>query len=571
VSSEPVAALTERPSDKTETTDIRVLPARRLRVLISLLHAGYLRHYGEPIQLLASRGHRVHLILLREEKDPGDAMLVAKLAGSSPNITWEIAPTRRYVDGWRRIAWLIRAYGDLARYAHPRYRDAVALRGRIAEKIEFHVRAHRFDPVSKRALLDLTRRLTTVSDIDLSDRWIAICQRLEQAVPASRRLTRFVARQCPDAVIASPLVEFGSPQLEYLKVARKLGIRTGVCIASWDNLTNKGLMRIVPDRVIVWNEVQRREAEELHGVPRDRIVTTGAQRWDPWFERAPSTSREEFALQVGLDPSQPFLLYLCSSVFIAMYEVDFVRRWGAELRASGDERLRSIGILVRPHPQNGNQWRSVDLAELGNATVWPPLGAPPDEGPARDGYYDSLAHSAAVVGINTSSMIESGILGKRVFTILDPEFTTTQVGTLHFHYLLHENGGFVRVARNLDEHVEQLGAELSGGKLDLAQTRRFIASFVRPHGLDQPAAPLVADAIEELASLSRPEPLRPRLSDLALRAVLAPVAAALTVGACGTWLGRRLRPPFEERRVARFAPSTVRQRMRRLERTRRWA
>lgn len=47
-----------------------------LRIVFSLLHAGYLRHYGEPVSLLAARGHAVHLVLQRPEKDPGDALLL---------------------------------------------------------------------------------------------------------------------------------------------------------------------------------------------------------------------------------------------------------------------------------------------------------------------------------------------------------------------------------------------------------------------------------------------------------------------------------------------------------------
>ena len=58
-------------------------------------------------------------------------------------------------------------------------------------------------------------------------------------------------------------------------------------------------------------------------------------------------------------------------------------------------------------------------------------------------FFDSLAYSAAVVGINTSALIESAIAGKNVFTILAPEFRGTQEGTLHFHYLVAEHGGAV--------------------------------------------------------------------------------------------------------------------------------
>ena len=38
------------------------------------------------------------------------------------------------------------------------------------------------------------------------------------------------------------------------------GIPAGVCVASWDNLTNKGVIRSDPDAVFVWNEAQRRAA-----------------------------------------------------------------------------------------------------------------------------------------------------------------------------------------------------------------------------------------------------------------------------------------------------------------------
>ncbi len=58
----------------------------------------------------------------------------------------------------------------------------------------------------------------------------------------------------------------------------------------------------LPDRVLVWNPMQRQEAVELHGLPADRVVVTGAQCYDQWFGRQPSRSREDFCARVGLDP-----------------------------------------------------------------------------------------------------------------------------------------------------------------------------------------------------------------------------------------------------------------------------
>src|SRR5207248_1363799 len=78
--------------------------------------------------------------------------------------------------------------------------------------------------------------------------------------------------------------------------------------------------------------------------------------------------------------------------------------------------------------------------------------APTDESSKAD-YYDSIHHSAAVVGLNTTAMIEAAIVGRPVLTVLDPEYEAVQHGTLHFRYLLETGGGVLRVAETLSEHV----------------------------------------------------------------------------------------------------------------------
>ena len=497
--------------------------APRLKFVFSLLHPGYLRHYGQPIRLLAERGHEVHVALGRLEKDPGDFKLIEQLAAECPTVSYSHAPARRRRDGWRRLGWLVRALTDLARYGDPRYAAAPALRARIADKLDWRIDYSRLPKPFKAPLHRKVAGLSTGANAELAQRTLKRLARLEDAIPPSRRITRFLTEQRPDAVLASPVIEFASSQVEYLKAARELGIRTGICVASWDNLTGKGLLRFVPDRVFVWNDIQRQELEDMHGISADRVVLTGAQRFDDWFDRRPSTTREEFAGKVGLDRAQPYVLYLCSSPFIAPTEVDFVRRWLAALRVT----LPNVGVLVRPHPQNAAQWREVDLGDP-NAVVWPREGEQPDAGDARAGYFDSLAHSACIVGINTSGLLEAGIVGKAVLTVLDPDFAGTQEGTLHFHYLRWENGGLLHVARDLDEHAAQLARALAQGEEDTRQVRAFVGRFTRPHGLDQPAAPRVAQGIEELGRLG-PAP-RPQASPgtLARRAALYPLALTMT-------------------------------------------
>jgi hypothetical protein len=346
----------------------------------------------------------------------------------------------------------------------------------------------------------------------------------EAGISPPPQVQRFVAEQAPDVLLVTHLAEFGSGQTDYVRAARGLGIHTGYLVFSWDNLTNKGLIHDTPELVLVWNELQADEAVRLQGVPRQDVTVTGSPSYDHWFEWQPSRGREDFCAQVGLAADRPLVLYVCSSAFVARNEVDFVRRWIAALRAHGGL-LSEAGIVVRPHPRNAAQWVDVELGDEA-AVVWPRFGEEPLTEASRRNYFDSIHHSAAVVGINTSAQIESAIVGRPVHTVLAEEFRDTQQGTLHFQYLRGDEFGHLYVGRTMEEHLAQL-EESVRGRQEGDRNERFLRRFVRPYGLDVPATPLVADAIGELAARPAPKPAAaPRPARLASLA-LAPKAALL--------------------------------------------
>ena len=171
-------------------------------------------------------------------------------------------------------------------------------------------------------------------------------------------------------------------------------------------------------------------------------------------------------------------------------------RWVSHLRASSDANIRKAAILIRPHPSRASEWESIDWRSVPGVTLY---GGNPIDEEARADYFDSLYHSAAVVGLNTSAFIEAGIAGRPVMGILLPEFRANQGGTLHFRYLTDVGGGLLTTSRSLDEHERQLTAILGGAaEVVLKRQRAFVRAFVRPYGLDVPATPILADAIEQL-------------------------------------------------------------------------
>jgi hypothetical protein len=291
------------------------------------------------------------------------------------------------------------------------------------------------------------------------------------------------------------------------------------------------------------------------------VVATGAPLFDQWFAREPSTGPEDFRRRLNFPADRPLVLYACSYDFIAPREPAFVARWLDALRAHPDERLRGASVLIRPHPRSAVRWEESPLSADPGVTVWPPAGALPTDEDSKASYFDSLFHSAAVVGINTSAFVESAIVGRSVFTVLDSEFADTQEGTLHFHHLLRANGGPLTVAHSLAEHLDQLAGELARQVPD-EQARRFVHHFVRPAGVERPALSVMVEALERQMHAPAPaavaRPLRQTLgrfalrpaAELAERGLLAPAAKRRRLR-LGKRLRRRLKPARRRLRTTR--------------------
>jgi|KBSSwiStaDraftv2_1062776.scaffolds.fasta_scaffold00237_9 hypothetical protein len=515
---------------------------RRLKFLFIVGSAEYIRYFDTTMSLLLDRGHEVSIGVnrLRERKH-------ARLEGLDDARVRILGVIPKRLDVWTPLARAVRGTFDFVRYLQPRFADAPALRARMKRKVL----------PSWMAWLD---RNKTLSDRQLarSYRWLT---RLESAIPVSRRLTDFFTTHRPDVVIVSPLVDAASDQVDAVRAAQSLGIPAVAAIASWDNLTNKGQLRVRPDTVTVWNEEQKREAVTLHGIESARVEVTGAQLFDRWFERRPSQSREAFCTMVGLPIDREIILYTGSSVFIApsAVEAPFARRWIAALRASSNPVVANAAVLVRPHPFNVEGWQTTDFSDLGPVAVFPNIRFTPSADSARTSFFDSLYYASAIVGVNTSAMVEAAILGKPVLSLMTGDFAATQQGTLHFHYLLPENGGFLRVARSFDEHVTQLTDALRHPDVCRAETQSFVRSFLRPRGLDVPCTPLLADALERAAELPCVPP-RDSIGVRMLRCAVLPFAFVLRVTEFGGGSGLLSRNGLAEAggRLGRTTRSVIR-------------
>ena len=472
-----------------------------MRIFFSMQHFGSFLTYEPVVRELASRGHQLHLAVSRTESLGWEQALHGVLA-DPPQVTWSwLSPSPATSAFWFELAKTLRLWADYLRYFEPHYTSAPRLRARAEERVP-----PRLVQLSQQALFQ---------DPHCRRRLLSALRTLERALPTVRDIRQQLNEHKPDVVIITPLVYLGSWQFEVLRAALAEGLRTVFAVGSWDHLSSKALVRDVPLRVFVWNETQKDEATRLHHVPAERVVVTGAQCYDQWFGRVPQRTREEFCGRAGLPTDRPFLLYVCSALFWGSpVEAEFVRRWVKSIRESALPELRNAAILVRPHPARLDEWKDVDLSSFEHVAVY---GSNPMDAETKEDYFESLYYSGALVGLNTSAFLEGAIVGRPLHTILTPEFTDNQEGTLHFHYLLKVGGGVLQTSGTFEEHHAQLAASLRDPEPRRRVTEQFVREFIRPHGLDTRATSFFCDAVDRVSQLPAPAPDRTPVALLLLR------------------------------------------------------
>lgn len=327
-------------------------------------------------------------------------------------------------------------------------------------------------------------------------------RRFERNTPADPGIASYLRETRPDAVIATPLNYWGSDEVEYVKAARELGIPSALPVFSWDNLTTKSLLYEVPDLVMVWNQKQVEEATEIHGVPRERVVVTGAPHFDEIISCGGwGSGREAFCMAAGLDPARPYILYLGSSAFIASDETWMVREIASALRTHASPSVRDVQVLVRPHPAHAEIYAPLEGEGI---RVFPRGGAKLAAPEFAADFHDSLLHAEMAIGINTSGMFNAVVLDKPCATVITPRYSETQEEAMHFQHLIE--AGVLDVTEGPGACAGAVGRILEGRDDKREQRRRFVEGWIRPRGVVRPAGQIVAFAVELLAKgLSPPE------------------------------------------------------------------
>lgn len=374
----------------------------------------------------------------------------------------------------------------------------------------------RRNPLSRiaRASLRLLGRRGTAALIRLG-RWLSV-RTAPDLYEAEFR------RHAPDLVIGTRVLTMTGPAApesdsyldRYLLMsAAKHRVPTMVLVSSWDNLTSKGFFPVEVYRLTVWNEIMRREAVELHDVPPERIVVTGAPQHDV-YAHAPYGERERFLRGFGLDPGKRLVVYTTQTEGTIPGEPRLVRliydvireRFGDGLQLL--VRLHQLDRMNRYGELKGLTGLALDHAGSG------PLGDYRDRAfneAAMRHLADTLAHADVVLNAASSISIDAAAVGTPVVVVaFDADPGRPYHGSLRRYYdFTHQQNvmrsGGVFLARDADELVAGIRRYLEDRERDADGQARLTAE--QCYRLDGCSGRRVARAILDVLEEVRGEPL----------------------------------------------------------------
>lgn len=149
-----------------------------------------------------------------------------------------------------------------------------------------------------------------------SKQYIKLLRAFDSSTADTTRFTALFDRYKP-ALVCSTDVQ-NELDIAFLRGARKRGIRTAAMVRSWDNLTSKGILRFIPDRLLVHNEIIKEEAVRLSFVNPTIISVIGIPHYDRYKQAYDAlrveTSRAQrmrtaFCAAWKLDPKKKLILF----------------------------------------------------------------------------------------------------------------------------------------------------------------------------------------------------------------------------------------------------------------------
>jgi len=285
----------------------------------------------------------------------------------------------------------------------------------------------------------------------------------------------------PDLVFLAHL--FDEPETHLLREAKRCGVASIGFINSWDKITAKGILRLLPDKAVVFNDTAKNEMIKFNDMKPEDIFVGGISQYDTYFPGQRS-SREEFFKKIGCDPADKLIVYAPMGNAFSSSDWEMIDL--LEALISKEKRFGRSKLLVRFQPND-----FFEESELKKrpylAFDYPGMRFASRRGVDWDMDFndiahlrDTLGHMALLVCYASSMSVDAAVFGKPVINInfeigntkLASKFPTKFYRMTHYRNALRTGG--IRLVGSKSELIEWMGNYLENPSRDKLNREKLV-------------------------------------------------------------------------------------------------
>jgi len=315
-----------------------------------------------------------------------------------------------------------------------------------------------------------------------------VARRLDMLLVKNDTYTEIFDKYNPSLVFCAHLFE--EPETHLLREAKKRNIRTIGLVNSWDKVTARAVMRLLPDKIIVFNDIVKCEMVKYNDIKEKHIFVSGLPQYDMYFNRSePYSTREDFFKKIHIDPKNKLIVYApmgrtFSNIDWDVYDI-------LEKMNKNGEFGENVSILVRFQPNDfideGEIQRRPNLKyDYPGKRFTATRGVDWDmnESDIRH-LYDTLFYLDVVVCWAGSFGIDAVIFGKPVvhpnlpLRIDEPRMNSPREHYTFTHYKKALGSGGLKLAGTEEELKNAIKSYLDDPSIDREGRKRLITEEVQ--------------------------------------------------------------------------------------------
>lgn len=138
-----------------------------------------------------------------------------------------------------------------------------------------------------------------------------ILRKFDYSLLGENRFEAYFDKYKPTLVLSTDITDRseGESDIDLIRESKKRGVFVIGMVRSWDNLAGRGIIREIPDRIVVQNEIIKKECEEYNNIPGNKIEIIGIPHYDNYL-KTPIIPREVFFDRMKLNSKKKTILFV---------------------------------------------------------------------------------------------------------------------------------------------------------------------------------------------------------------------------------------------------------------------